>query len=282
MTDLFPAGGRAPGRPASPDEAWFAAGSRRPDADVRLYCFPFVGSGAKLYLPLARFLPATVELRSLELPGHGTRDKEPLVRDVARLARVLAAVVAGDAAGRPFAFFGHCTGGLLAYETACALAAARLPGPVLLAVSAMVPPRAFTRHFADSMRRPAVTALVSEALADARQRRVTVEAVAKWELSNYLMHTPTLAPPLTCPVTVTGGHADLFFRPDQLDGWAAHTTAGPVPVRLYPGRHLYLLDHWARLAKDLAGDLGPAALAVEDQAAGPVRGRGRSPVPGDG
>jgi surfactin synthase thioesterase subunit len=239
----------------APLEVWTATGSRRPEAAVRLYCFPFVGAGAELFLPLAALLPGTVELRSLELPGHGTRYEEPLERDVARLGRVLADVVSRDAADRPFAFFGHCTGALLAYETACALAATRKRGPVLLAVSALVPPHRYAHHMARSVRSAVLMPLFTEMVTDARQRGVGLAALARLELLGYLAHTPAPAPPLACPVTVTGGHADFFFPPDQLDGWAAHTTAGPVPVRVYPGRHLYLLDNWPRLARDLAADL---------------------------
>ncbi|MFV0137549.1 thioesterase II family protein [Streptomyces sp. HMX87] len=255
MTDPFTPGGCVSTPSASPSGPWTRTRSRRPGADVRLYCFPFVGAAAELYLPLAAFLPEAVDWCSLELPGHGIRFREPLVRDVTGLARVLAEVVARDAAGRPFAFFGHCTGGLLAYETACALAVARLPGPELLAVSAMVPPHRYQRHMANAVRRPALRPLLSDMIADAHQRGATVGAFAKWELAAYMTHTPVLAPALTCPVTVTGGDDDYFFPPDQLDGWAAHTTAGPVVVRLYPGRHMYLMDHWQRLAEDLAGDL---------------------------
>ncbi|GHE43568.1 hypothetical protein GCM10018785_11400 [Streptomyces longispororuber] len=224
---------------------------------MRLYCFPFVGAPAEMYLPLEAHLPETVELCALELPGHGARSREPLTRDVTALGRTVADVVSRDAAGRPFAFFGHCAGALLAYETACALSAAHLPGPVLLAVSALVPPHRYAPHMAATVCRPTGVnmALVAEMIRDARRCGVAMAAISKAEAVAYSTHTPAYPRPLTCPVTVMGGSDDSVFPPDRLDGWAAHTTAGLKAFRLYPGRHLYLLDHWRQLADDLAEDL---------------------------
>ncbi|WP_461014261.1 SDR family oxidoreductase [Streptomyces daliensis] len=249
------AGVPSPAVPSARHTSWTSVRAGRRDARLRLYCFPFVGAEAAVYLPLAEFLPDSVELCSLEAPGRGGRSGEALMSSVPELVQALTGVVTADAGARRFAFFGHCTGGLLAYETACALAAAGRPGPDLLAVSGVAPPHAYAARVAEAVRNPALlTSLMDELVADARLRGVAEGAVAEAELLNHVLHVPAPAPPLSCPVTVTGGEDDSFFTPGLLDGWSTHTTAGTPTPRLYPGNHMYLMDQWSCVAHDLTED----------------------------
>ncbi|MGK5534044.1 thioesterase II family protein [Streptomyces sp. URMC 129] len=247
---------RRPGRTPAPHTGWTRVTTPRPEARVRLYCFPFMGAAAGFYLPLAHALPAFVETCSLETPGPGAGAGEPTADTVPALARQLAGAIAGEARGVPAAFFAHCSGGLLAFETARELARRGLPGPVLLAVSAAFPPHLWHRRMSAmrSMSGTALLRLLAELTADRRLRSAGVMALAKRETLAYLLFEWSEGEPLDCPFAVFGGLADPVVPPAHLEGWDGHT-AGPTTTRLYPGRHFYLLDHWAQIARDLAHDL---------------------------
>ncbi|WP_059006263.1 thioesterase II family protein [Streptomyces specialis] len=250
-----------PGRTPDPHATWTAMTTTRPDARVRLYCFPFMGSPAAFHTPLARALPGFVETCSLQSPGPGSRAGEPPADAVTAVASELAGVIGArtEAQGVPAAFFGHCSGALLAFETARALVRQGRPGPVLLAVSAAFPPRLWAHRMSGmrTMSGTALLTLLTELAGHRPLHTASVMALAKQEALAYLSFEWREEAPLDCPLAVFGGLADPVVPPAHLDGWDGHTT-GRTTTRLYPGRHFYLLDHWARVARDLGGELAAA------------------------
>src|SRR5260370_24843393 len=71
----------------------------------------------------------------MEYPGHGTRFSEPAVADLALLVAALAGGIApfGD---KPYYFFGHSMGAILAFELTLYLRRHGQAGPQKLFVSA--------------------------------------------------------------------------------------------------------------------------------------------------
>ncbi|MDT3397737.1 alpha/beta fold hydrolase [Streptomyces sp. B1866] len=234
--------------------SWTYVPAPRSEARVRLYCLPFLGAPAAFYAPLGDALPAA-EARAIEIPGHGRRAAEPAVRDLRELIRTLAEVVRRDAAGRGIALFGHCSGGLLAYEVARQLS----PGPVLLAVSAAWAPRRWEHLIAANRSKPLslLLPLVAEVAWDTRLYSAAWTALARAEVPTYLAYRHREGAPVDCPIAAFGGRGDTAVEPRSLDDWAAYTT-GRTTVRLYSGRHFYLRDHWAHVARDLARELADA------------------------
>ncbi|OII59883.1 hypothetical protein BJP40_12400 [Streptomyces sp. CC53] len=87
---------------------------------VRLFCFPYAGASAAVYLPWTDALGPAVVVTPVELPGRG---RHPRARPCRRMGEVLDEVLPyvarmGD---RPFALYGHGFGALLAYEVAARL-----------------------------------------------------------------------------------------------------------------------------------------------------------------
>ncbi|GAB3885997.1 hypothetical protein GCM10029964_049570 [Kibdelosporangium lantanae] len=120
------------------DSPWFLT-SLSPDADTRLFCFPYSGCGASMYRAWPRRLGGT-EVVPLQLPGRENRMREPHYGTYEKLAAALVADI-GPYLDRPYALFGHCGGALPAAETASQLAAAGLPLPTRLYVSSQVAPQ---------------------------------------------------------------------------------------------------------------------------------------------
>src|SRR5262249_13687929 len=115
-------------------ERWLACARPRPQADIRLFCFPYAGGGASVFRGWADGLPASVEVCPVQLPGRGTRFREPAFTRLPPLIEALAESLRPHL-DRPFAFFGHSLGALVAFELARYLHQHQGREPVRLFVS---------------------------------------------------------------------------------------------------------------------------------------------------
>jgi len=113
---------------------------RKPGAEagVRLFCFPYSGAGATMYDRWPRRF-GDVAVCLIQPPGRQNRIREPHYDTYERLAADLIDYLT-PYLDRPFAFFGHCSGALPGVEVARQLAAAGLPRPRRVFVSAQVAP----------------------------------------------------------------------------------------------------------------------------------------------
>jgi surfactin synthase thioesterase subunit len=107
---------------------------------LRLFCFPFAGGGASIFFPWRKALrEAGVEVCPIQLPGREARFGEALSVSVGELVEGICGALE-PLSDRPFCFFGHSLGTVLAWETACELARRGLPLPRRLFMSGAVPP----------------------------------------------------------------------------------------------------------------------------------------------
>jgi surfactin synthase thioesterase subunit len=96
---------------------WIRRYHPQPDAPVRLVCLPHAGGSASFFFPMSRALAGTVEVLAVQYPGRQDRLKEPPIATIPLLAdAVYDALLPWT--DRPFAFFGHSMGAILAFETA--------------------------------------------------------------------------------------------------------------------------------------------------------------------
>src|SRR5581483_5831846 len=106
-------GGIMPGIAAT--DRWFPFARPRPRAEVRLFCFPYAGGGASIFRDWSGRLPGHVEVCPVQLPGRETRFRESAFTHVSPLVTTLAESLRPKL-DRPFAFFGHSLGALVAFE----------------------------------------------------------------------------------------------------------------------------------------------------------------------
>ncbi|MET7934863.1 alpha/beta fold hydrolase [Streptomyces sp. NPDC005322] len=198
-------------------------------AAVRLFVLPHAGGSAGYYRGWSRWLPKTVELVPLELPGHFTRMREPLLTEWPRLADDLADQVGARATG-PYVLAGHSLGALLAYEVTRIQEARGVP-PRLLAVSGRNGPAAGLSHrpihqLPDSRFLEALARLGGTPGPVLKERDLMrlYLPLLRADLRLAETYTRTPGPPLATPVAAFGGRCDRLTDTAGLVAWSRETT----------------------------------------------------------
>ncbi|MFF4160565.1 thioesterase II family protein [Streptomyces sp. NPDC001678] len=244
---------------------WFRRYGQAPQDGPRLVCFPHAGGAASAFVPLSRALAPAVDVVAVQYPGRQDRHQEPPVDDITRLADRLADEMSALDDHRPFAFFGHSMGAVLAYETARRLEQRSAPGPERLFLSGRGAPAAAPSphdqvrtdaHVLAAIRRlggttggvfqdPDLLAMVMPAL------RADYRAIGAYAW--------TPGAPLNVPFTVLIGDNDPVVTVEEASDWRGFSAAR-TDLRVFSGGHFYL-DHHTREVADLVAEaLGVDAL----------------------
>ncbi|MGW0940202.1 thioesterase II family protein [Streptomyces sp. NPDC002666] len=237
------------------------------DAPAELICFPHAGGSAGYWHALSATARPALGVRAVQYPGRQDRYREPAVRDLHRLADLIAAALGdGPPPAGPRIFLGHSMGASLAHEVALRLAGAPDLGPAALLVSGR---RAPSRAVAGAERLDTDAAL----LAKVRALGGTVPAVLddpdlldlvlpalRGDYAALAAYVPSAGAVLACPVVALTGDSDPEAPVADVRAWRDHTT-GPFELRVFPGGHFFLADHLPAVA-DLAAALSAAAPAV--------------------
>ena len=75
-------------------DSWIAFRKPNPQARLRLFCFPYAGTGASIFRTWPDGLPVEVEVCPVEFPGRGTRLMETPFTQLPPLVQALAQALA--------------------------------------------------------------------------------------------------------------------------------------------------------------------------------------------
>jgi medium-chain acyl-[acyl-carrier-protein] hydrolase len=245
---------------------WILA-RRRDSAAVRLFCFPYAGGGASIFRGWTA--PPNIELCAVQLPGREERIGEAPYASLDDLVPVLGRALL-PFLDRPFAFFGHSMGAIIAHEVASWLTRVVNIAPVHLFLSGRRAPHMPDRH--QDLHLLSDEALVREITTF---EGTSADVLADPELMSLMLpliradftlcstYKPQARPPLRVPIDVLGGRDDPYATPEELDGWSSHTRRFGG-VHLFDGHHFYLTEHWREImrvvAESLAGTRRPSAF----------------------
>jgi medium-chain acyl-[acyl-carrier-protein] hydrolase len=239
---------------------WFKAAPPRPGSRARLFCFPYAGGSAAIFRDWARGLPPEIEVCPATLPGRGHRMFEPPSRRISEVVEQLAQAIT-PYLDKPFAFYGHSMGALLAFDLARRLRDERGVEPALLIVSGsrapQLPDRSPPPHdapeeeFIDYLRR--LNGTPEEVFQNAELLnllmpllRADLEAVSTYDYAG--------GEPLGCPVTAYGGLSDPSVSREDIAAWRGETRSDFL-LRMFEGDHFFIHQSAPLLLKSLARDL---------------------------
>lgn len=226
---------------------WFSGRRPNPQARLRLFCFPYAGGSASLFRLWGQQLPPQIEVCPVQLPGRENRLREAPLTAVHDVVQALCDLLP-PYLDKPFAFFGHSMGTLIAYELAHALWRRTGLTPTHLLVSGRRAPSLpeperllhtlpTDAEFLDELQRryqnlPAVL------FSDAELREIFVPLLrADFTLvESYQWQARARLP---CPIVALGGDADNRATEADLRAWQELTQAA-FALHLFPGGHFYL------------------------------------------
>jgi medium-chain acyl-[acyl-carrier-protein] hydrolase len=240
--------------------AWMLRYRPREQARLRLFCFPYAGGRASIFRPWAEVLPPEIELCSIQLPGREERIHEQPYTRLAPLVQALSEAML-PYLDRPFAFYGHSMGALIAFAVALRLRTVYNLQPVALHLAAFRAPQVPNPH-------GKIFHLPEEVL-KAVLRADGIPAALLQHEEVMLALLPTLRadyevcdtyeyqkePPLDCPFYLYGGQEDIWVREADMADWPTHSTA-TSHFSLLPGSHLFLHTAQDRLLAEIIQYLG--------------------------
>jgi medium-chain acyl-[acyl-carrier-protein] hydrolase len=240
-------------------ERWIIRHRDEPGAAVRLFCFSHAGGGAAVFRSWPADVPPAVEVWGVQLPGRESRIGEPPYRRMVPLTAALVAAL-GPHLDKPFAFFGHSMGALVAFELARELRRASLPQPARLFLAAfrapqMPSPNVKIHHWPDEVLKVVLQrdGTPGEVLRNDELMRALLPTLrADFEVCDTYQYTPE--EPLDCPFSVFGGLDDVRVRASDLPGWRIHSRSG-CSVSMLPGTHFFLHSARQRLLAEIQSDL---------------------------
>jgi surfactin synthase thioesterase subunit len=226
-----------------------------------LVCFPHAGGAATAYAPLAAALPAAVDVVALQYPGRQERLSEPSLDSVDDL---VAAIVPElwPVLDRPFAFFGHSAGAIVAFEAARVLE--QRYGTVALGLFASGRRGPSTRR-EEQVHRGGDRSLLREVarlggtpahLLDDEDVQQMLLPALRGDYKAIETYEWRPGPPLQCPIWALLGDDDPLATEAEAAAWRSQTTGG-FELHVFPGRHFYLVDQQPAVVDLIARHLLP-------------------------
>lgn len=225
---------------------WLQYWHPKPQARLRLFCFPYAGGSASTYRSWFRHCPEEVEVCPIQLPGRENRLLEDPFTRISPLVECLAEALA-PLFSLPFAFFGHSMGAIISFELARTLQR-HLPlfSPVHLYISGYPEPQQLHPElpvydlplplFLAKLRR--LQGTPEEILQNEELLQLLLPALrADFEIVETYQYTPGL--PLPCPITVFCGRQDSEAPPSSVSGWEKQTNR-LCRFHFFQGGHFFL------------------------------------------
>jgi surfactin synthase thioesterase subunit len=228
---------------------------------LRLFCIPHAGGGPSTFRRWPPHLPADVECCLVQLPGKESRILETPVRRMEDLVgRIHAAIL--PLLDRPFAFFGHSMGGMVAFELARALRRAQERLPSRLFISGTRAPTMRDNdppigHLRDADFLAEIRSRYDAMPKDVLESRELLELVLPGLRADFELlesHVHRVEPPLDVPITALGGLEDHRVGEVALGAWAEQT-CGEFEMCLFPGAHFFVQTCEAQVLRYLGSRL---------------------------
>ncbi|MCA9938288.1 MAG: thioesterase [Anaerolineales bacterium] len=241
-------------------DKWFLIPRPNPNCKLRLFCFPYAGAGATVFREWSKYLPGDIEICAVQPPGRESRVREAPYTQVEPLVASLLETMPARL-DKPFAFFGHSLGALVAFVLTRELRRKHNILPKHLFVSARSAPQSSRREspfyalpdaaFLEKVRQ--LGGMDASILENAELMEL-ITPILRADFQMNETYTYVTEHPLACPISAFRGAKDDLMTYDEVAAWSEQTT-GKFRLRTLPGGHFFINGEqnafWQVLAYDL-------------------------------
>lgn len=208
-----------------------------------LITIPFAGGNKYVYRPLFGKAGFS-ELVNVELPGRGSRIKEPLLTSFDDLVNDCIQQIK-DKLNTPYVLFGHSLGALLAFHIAAGLYECSLPLPERLFLSGIGSPLKETEKLGDLpddefLRHLIKLGGIQEELKENDDFLSFMVPIVRADFQALESRQPLRNLKLPIPLTLLNGKDDTFTG-TSIEQWSNFSTL-PIESHLLPGGHFFLFE----------------------------------------
>ena len=241
---------------------WLLCSELRPQADVRLFCFPYAGGNAQIYRNWSKQINENVEVVAVNLPGHGNRIMEPPISRLDILIRKTVEAIYSYLVEKPFVFFGHSMGALISFEIMRYIFSEYGLKPEHLFVSAYRAPQLNTKITQPKNMHLSDTELIEEL----KEMNGTPEWVfendevmqiflpvirADMEVCKTYLYSDEF--PINVPITAFGGNKDKRVSLSEVEKWKEQTAKFKMEV--IQGDHFFIHDMETKITSNINDEL---------------------------
>lgn len=245
--------------------AWFQHGRANKQVDLKMFCFPYAGGSTLIFRQWEDSLPPTVQLISVELPGRGSRLRDSCFLSLPVLVNELEEVIL-PLLDKPFVFFGHSMGALIAFELARVLRRRHGLEPQTLFVAGRSAPQ-IPNSKPISYNLPHDEFIQEIIRLDGTPKEVLEHAelmelmipLLRADLQLVQTYEYVDGAPLGCPIVVYGGLEDGDVPREKLLPWKEQTHSD-FALHMLPGGHFFIRSSSEQLLGMLAGELSNAII----------------------
>ncbi len=229
---------------------------------INLFCFPFAGGSFYSYKEFEKYIPDYINMIGIDLPGHGRRMREPLLKDVHEMAEDIFYQIKGRLY-EPYAIYGHSLGAILSYLFAQRIVKENMPYPVLMFLSGRAAPPVCKEKYVHLLPKQEFIKKVNkyggipnEILQEEELMDFMVPILrADFEAAGTYKYEETV--PLDIPMTVMTGLKDEEVEYKEALKWQEVATE-KISVRQFPGGHFFIFEHPMEIVRILCQNLEKA------------------------
>ena len=222
---------------------------------LRLYCFPYAGSGASVYEGWKGQL-ANLQLTAIQYPGREEHSDHAAINNMATMVEQ---IIAQLDLKQPFAFVGHSLGALIAYEVAITLQAQGKPLPTFVVLSGCNSPH---EHVGDNIHQLDDEAFMQSVIDryDHQQlkegQKAAIESILptlRVDITLLETHQSALQI-ITSPLHIVGGRADTVTSKARLQRWI-ELSDDRFSCTLHDGNHQVIKENPTALLNAIENEL---------------------------
>ncbi|MDP4176974.1 MAG: thioesterase domain-containing protein [Bacillota bacterium] len=217
---------------------------------IKVYFFPYAGGSASAYLSWKKYIDNIIEMKPIELAGHGKRISEPLYKSIDEAVIDIYSRISHELDEGPYAFYGHSMGTILAYELIRKIRLNNKKEPIHVFFSGRFPPYVEDAY---KMGNDYSDEQIFERLIDVVGTKIQINnnkeirdflfpillsdynIVQKYDYNQEIVN-------LNCGISILNGNQDSYFPHEYLQLWRK-CTSRECSFYEFEGDHFFINQH---------------------------------------